>query len=148
MQREWISRMSEAMVGLLFGWGLLLAAMTDPGKVMGFLDLFGRWDPSLALVMGGAIGVALFAFLYAKKRTHSFLGGLLHLPRNDRIQVRLVLGALIFGVGWGLAGFCPGPGLVTTAMGEPKAVVFVLSMIAGMWLFAWVDRRLQSTTTK
>jgi hypothetical protein len=98
--------------------------------------------------MGGAIGVALFAFLYAKKRTHSFLGGLLHLPRNDRIQVRLVLGALIFGVGWGLAGFCPGPGLVTTAMGEPKAVVFVLSMIAGMWLFAWVDRRLQSTTTK
>jgi len=148
MQREWISRMSEAMVGLLFGWGLLLAGMTDPGKVMGFLDLFGRWDPSLALVMGGAIGVALFAFLYAKKRTHSFLGGLLHLPRNDRIQVRLVLGALIFGVGWGLAGFCPGPGLVTTAMGEPKAVVFVLSMIAGMWLFAWVDRRLQSTTTK
>ena len=148
MQREWIARMSEAMVGLLFGWGLLLAGMTDPGKVMGFLDLFGRWDPSLALVMGGAIGVALFAFLYAKKRTHSFLGGLLHLPRNDRIQVRLVLGALIFGVGWGLAGFCPGPGLVTTAMGEPKAVVFVLSMIAGMWLFAWVDRRLQSTTTK
>mgnify|MGYP003334424419 CR=1 FL=1 len=148
MQREWIARLSEAMVGLLFGWGLLLAGMTDPGKVMGFLDLFGRWDPSLALVMGGAIGVALFAFLYAKKRTHSFLGGLLHLPRNDRIQVRLVLGALIFGVGWGLAGFCPGPGLVTTAMGEPKAVVFVLSMIAGMWLFAWVDRRLQSTTTK
>jgi uncharacterized membrane protein YedE/YeeE len=148
MQREWIARLSEAMVGLLFGWGLLLAGMTDPGKVMGFLDLFGRWDPSLALVMGGAIGVALFAFLYAKKRTHSFLGGLLHLPRNDRIQVRLVLGALIFGVGWGLAGFCPGPGLVTTAMGEPKAVVFVLSMIAGMWLFAWVDRRLQSATTK
>jgi uncharacterized membrane protein YedE/YeeE len=148
MQREWIARLSEAMVGLLFGWGLLLAGMTDPGKVMGFLDLFGRWDPSLALVMGGAIGVALFAFLYVKKRTHSFLGGLLHLPRNDRIQVRLVLGALIFGVGWGLAGFCPGPGLVTTAMGEPKAVVFVLSMIAGMWLFAWVDRRLQSATTK
>ena len=148
MQREWIARLSEGLVGLLFGWGLLLAGMTDPGKVMGFLDLFGRWDPSLALVMGGAIGVALFAFLYAKKRTHSFLGGLLHLPRNDRIQVRLVLGALIFGVGWGLAGFCPGPGLVTTATGEPKAVVFVLSMIAGMWLFAWVDRRLQSATTK
>lgn len=148
MQRVWIARLSEGLVGLLFGWGLLLAGMTDPGKVMGFLDLFGRWDPSLALVMGGAIGVALFAFLYAKKRTHSFLGGRLHLPRNDRIQVRLVLGALIFGVGWGLAGFCPGPGLVTTAMGEPKAVVFVLSMIAGMWLFAWVDRRLQTPTTK
>lgn len=133
-------RVSEFIVGLLFGLGLLLSGMTDPGKVLGFLDLFGVWDPSLALVMGGAIGVGFFAFAIAKKRTVSFLGGALHLPKSNRIDRRLVIGALLFGAGWGLAGFCPGPGLVSMAAGQEKAAVFVAAMIAGMVLFELAER--------
>ncbi|MFM9999952.1 MAG: DUF6691 family protein, partial [Burkholderiaceae bacterium] len=102
-------RASEFVVGLLAGLGLLLSGMTDPAKVLGFLDLFGAWDPSLALVMGGAIAVGLFAFSLAKKRTRTFLGGALHLPQAQQIDKPLVIGGLLFGAGWGLAGFCPGP---------------------------------------
>jgi uncharacterized membrane protein YedE/YeeE len=127
-------------VGLLFGWGLLISGMTDPGKVIGFLDLTGSWDPSLALVMGGAIAVGFFAFGTAKKRTSNFLGGALHLPTSSDIDKRLILGALLFGAGWGLAGFCPGPGIVSMAAGQPKAAVFVVAMLAGMLVFEWMDR--------
>ena len=107
-----MNRAIEFFVGLLFGWGLLLSGMTDPGKVQGFLDLAGPWDPSLAFVMGGAIGVGVFAFALAKRRTKTFLGGAFHLPTSRDIDRRLVIGALLFGAGWGLAGFCPGPGIV------------------------------------
>lgn len=134
-------RISEFFVGLLFGVGLLLSGMTDPGKVLGFLDLFGAWDPSLALVMGGAIAVGALAFAVAKKRTTNFLGGALQLPKSTQIDRRLVLGALVFGAGWGLAGLCPGPGLVSMAAGQPKAMVFVFAMVAGMILFEFIDRR-------
>lgn len=133
-------RLSEFLVGLLFGWGLMLAGMTDPGKVIGFLDLAGAWDPSLAFVMGGAIAVGFFAFGSAKKRTSSFLGGALHLPTSRDIDKRLVAGALLFGAGWGLAGFCPGPAIVSMAAGQPKAMVFVVAMVAGMLIFEWLDR--------
>jgi hypothetical protein len=112
-----IHRISEFLVGLLFGLGLILSGMTDPGKVIGFLDLFGSWDPSLALVMGGAIAVGFFAFSLAKKRTMNFLGGLLRLPNSQVIDRRLVIGSLMFGAGWGIAGFCPGPALVSMAAG-------------------------------
>lgn len=125
-------RAIEFLVGLLFGWGLLLSGMTDPGKVQGFLDLFGAWDPSLALVMGGAIFVGFFAFALARKRTTTFVGGALHLPTGRDIDQPLVVGSLIFGAGWGLAGFCPGPGIVSMAAGQPKAAVFVVAMLAGM----------------
>lgn len=135
-----MQKISEFVVGLLFGLGLLLSGMTDPGKVLGFLDVSGHWDPSLALVMGGAILVGVFAFALAKKRTTSFLGGALHLPRAEQIDRRLVVGALLFGAGWGLAGFCPGPGLVSMFAGEPKAAVFVAAMVAGMILFEVADR--------
>ena len=135
-------RISEFIVGLLFGLGLLLSGMTDPAKVLGFLDVLGTWDPSLAFVMGGAIAVGFFAFALAKKRTTSFLGGALHLPKATQIDKRLVLGGLTFGVGWGLAGFCPGPGLVSMASGEVKAAVFVASMVAGMLVYEWADRTL------
>jgi len=128
-------------VGLLFGLGLLLSGMTDPGKVQGFLDLAGAWDPSLAFVMGGAILVAVGAYAVARRRTESFLGGAMHLPTARQIDRRLVLGSLAFGVGWGLAGFCPGPGLVSLAAGEMKAVVFVLAMLAGMAAFEWLEHR-------
>lgn len=147
MTRTTASRLSEFIVGLLFGWGLLISGMTDPGKVIGFLDLAGSWDPSLALVMGGAIAVGFFAFGMAKKRTRSFFGGALHLPTSRDIDKRLLLGALLFGAGWGLAGFCPGPGIVSMAAGQPKAVLFVAAMLAGMLVFEWIDRLGRRTLT-
>ena len=136
-------RLSEFIVGLIFGLGLILAGMTDPGKVIGFLDLFGAWDPSLAIVMGGAILVGLFAFALAKKRTTSLLGGALHVPKSNDIDKRLVTGSLIFGAGWGLAGFCPGPALVSLGAGEPKAAAFVIAMTLGMLVFAIFEGRPQ-----
>ncbi|MFM8692894.1 MAG: DUF6691 family protein [Limnohabitans sp.] len=135
-----MQKITEFVAGLLFGMGLLLSGMSDPGKVLGFLDLFGTWDPSLALVMGGAILVGVFAFAVAKKRTTNFLGGALHLPHANSIDRRLVIGATVFGAGWGLAGFCPGPGIVSMFSGQPKAAVFVLAMVAGMLLFEAADR--------
>lgn len=135
-----IQRLSAFAVGLLFGLGLLLSGMTDPGKVLGFLDLFGQWDPSLAFVMGGAIAVGFFAFALAKRRTRSFLDGAMHLPKATEIDRRLVIGSLTFGVGWGIAGFCPGPGLVSMADGEVKGLVFVIAMLAGMAVFEAMER--------
>lgn len=133
-------RITEFLVGLLFGLGLMLSGMTDPSKVLGFLDLFGTWDPSLAFVMGGAIAVGFFAFALARKRTTNFLGGAMHLPKATQIDRRLVLGGLTFGAGWGLAGFCPGPGIVSMAAGEVKAAVFVAAMVTGMVIFEVVER--------
>jgi len=134
-------RLSEFIVGLVFGLGLLLSGMTDPGKVLGFLDLFGQWDPSLAFVMGGAILVGFFAFALAKRRTTSFLGGALSLPTSNVIDKRLVIGGLLFGAGWGLAGFCPGPALVSMAAGQEKALIFVAAMVLGMVGFELVERK-------
>ena len=134
-------RLSEFLVGLLFGLGLLLSGMTDPGKVLGFLDLFGQWDPSLAFVMGGAIVVGFFAFAVAKTRTTNFLGGALSLPKSSVIDKRLVIGSLLFGAGWGLAGFCPGPALVSLAAGQEKALIFVAAMVIGMVGFQLIERK-------
>ena len=141
MKNSNLQRAAEFAVGLLFGWGLMIAGMTDPGKVIGFLDLAGTWDPSLAFVMGGAIAVGFFAFGMAKKRTTNFFGGALHLPTSKDIDKRLVIGSLLFGAGWGLAGFCPGPGIVSMAAGEVKGLVFVAAMVAGMAVFEFTDRR-------
>lgn len=118
--------------GLVFGLGLILAGMANPAKVQGFLDVFGNWDPSLAMVMGGAIGVASIAFAIARRRRNSLLGFAMSLPQARHIDLPLVLGSLAFGVGWGLAGFCPGPALVALGTAQPKAVVFVVAMLAGM----------------
>ena len=130
-----ITRIVEFLVGLLFGLGLIISGMADPGKVQGFLDLAGAWDPSLAFVMGGAVLVGLFAFTVARQRTETFLGGGLRLPDSRIIDRRLIGGSLVFGAGWGLAGFCPGPALVSLGAGQPKAVVFVLAMLAGILLY-------------
>jgi uncharacterized membrane protein YedE/YeeE len=138
-----MNRITEFLVGLLFGTGLILSGMTDPGKVLGFLDLAGSWDPSLALVMGGAIMVAIFAFAVARKRTTTFLGGTMHLPTARDIDKRLLVGGLVFGAGWGLAGFCPGPAIVSLGAGQPKAAAFVLAMLAGMLVYELMDRRSQ-----
>ena len=135
-----MNRTIEFLVGLLFGWGLLLSGMTDPSKVQGFLDLFGSWDPSLALVMGGAIAVGVFAFALAKRRSTALLGGAMQMPASRSIDKQLVVGSLIFGAGWGLAGFCPGPGIVAMAAGEFKAAVFVAAMVVGMLGFQFLDQ--------
>ncbi|HET7672516.1 MAG TPA: DUF6691 family protein [Burkholderiales bacterium] len=126
--------------GLVFGVGLIVSGMTDPGKVIGFLDVAGAWDPSLAFVMGGAILVGFFAFAFAERRARTFLGAALQLPGRRDIDARLVGGAIVFGVGWGLAGFCPGPALVSFGSGQDKAAVFVLAMLAGMALFTVAER--------
>jgi hypothetical protein len=135
-----MQRFIEFIVGLVFGTGLILSGMSNPAKVLGFLDLAGNWDPSLALVMGGAIIVGLFAFQVARRRTVTFLGGALKLPTAKDLDKRLVLGSLTFGVGWGLGGFCPGPALVSLGSGQGKAVVFVVAMLAGMALFEVINR--------
>ncbi|MFV8570993.1 DUF6691 family protein [Marinobacter sp. SBS5] len=138
--------LTSLIAGLIFGLGLIISGLANPAKVLGFLDLAGLWDPSLALVMGGAILVGLFAFTVAKKRTLSLLGFSMKLPTNTKIDKRLVGGSLMFGVGWGVAGFCPGPALVAVGAGEIKGIVFVVSMVAGMMLFELIERkRAQST---
>ena len=140
MNNNHVSRVSEFVVGLLFGVGLMASGMTDPGKVIGFVDLFGTWDPSLALVMGGAIAVGFFAFALAKKRTTTFLGGALRFPTTSQMDKPLVIGSLLFGAGWGLGGFCPGPALVSMADGQSKATLFVAAMLVGMMGFELMDR--------
>ena len=130
-----MNRLIEFALGLLFGLGLMLSGMTDPGKVQAFLDLGGPWDPSLALVMGGAIAVGLLGFRAARRRTQSLRGDVLQWPPAQGIDRPLVVGALLFGAGWGLAGFCLGPAWVAMAAGYTEAWVFGLAMLAGMALF-------------
>ncbi len=132
--------------GLVFGLGLIVAGMTDPAKILGFLDLAGKWDPSLALVMVGAIGVGFVAFALARRQTASALGLPMQLPRMRTIDSRLLGGSLLFGVGWGIAGFCPGPALVALGAGYLKAAVFVVSMLLGMGVFEFIEgRRVRSS---
>lgn len=130
------------IAGLVFGLGLLLSGMANPAKVQNFLDVFGVWDPSLGLVMGGAIGVGLVAFTWAKKRSTTLLGAPLQLPVTTGIDRRLLSGAALFGVGWGLAGFCPGPALMNLVTGHSAVWLFVAAMLVGMGLqHAWDKRK-------
>jgi uncharacterized membrane protein YedE/YeeE len=126
--------------GLIFGLGLILAGMANPAKVLGFLDVAGTWDPSLAFVMAGAIMIGFVAFLVAKKRTQSFLGLPMQMPTNQLIDKRLVLGSTLFGIGWGLVGICPGPGIVLLGVGEIKGLVFVSALVLGVLIFRLIDR--------
>lgn len=135
------SLFSAFIAGLVFGIGLLVSGMANPEKVLGFLDLAGPWDPSLALVMGGAVAVGLIAFNLAGKRQTSLFGDTMRLPTRQDIDKPLVLGSLGFGIGWGLAGFCPGPALVALGAGELKALVFTIAMLAGMAIYEWLQRR-------
>ncbi|HNZ57127.1 MAG TPA: YeeE/YedE thiosulfate transporter family protein [Methylophilaceae bacterium] len=125
--------------GLIFGIGLILAGMANPVKVLAFLDLAGLWDPSLGLVMGGAIAVGLVAFTLAKKRTRSFLGLPMNLPTSRIIDQRLIVGSLIFGIGWGLAGICPAPAFVLLGAGSLKGIVFLIAMLIGMGIFEYIE---------
>lgn len=130
---------TSLLAGMVFGFGLIVSGMANPAKVLGFLDLAGAWDPSLALVMAGAIAVSFFAFLFAKDRTRSLLGANMKLPSGRTVDRRLVVGSTLFGIGWGVAGFCPGPGLVGLGMGEIKVLIFVAAMLAGMVVFELLE---------
>lgn len=132
--------MTSLLAGLVFGIGLIISGMTNPAKVLGFLDLAGLWDPSLALVMGGAIAVGVLAFGIARKRSTSLLGDPMRLPGATQVDRRLLLGGLAFGVGWGLAGFCPGPALASLASGGAKPAIFTVAMIAGMVIYELLER--------
>lgn len=132
--------LSSLLLGLVFGVGLIVSGMTNPAKVIGFLDLAGAWDPSLALVMGAAVTVGLAGFAFAGRRASSLLGAPLHLPAARHIDRRLVLGSIAFGIGWGMAGFCPGPALVSLGTGNLKAIVFVLAMLCGMGIYEFLQR--------
>lgn len=136
-----MTRLMALIAGLVFGFGLLLSDMVNPNKVLAFLDLAGDWDPSLALVMVGAIAAALPAFLLAQRRPRSLLGEPMRLPTNRRVDQRLVAGSLLFGIGWGLAGFCPGPALTILLTGRGKVMVFLIFLVLGMTLFEVLEQR-------
>jgi len=121
-------------LGLLFGVGLVVSGMSDPAKVLNFLDFFGTWDPSLAFVMGGAVVVAFFGYRLVLSRNRPMVGSTFHLPTKRDIDARVTVGPAIFGFGWGLSGFCPGPALTAVGSGTTGALVFVPAMLAGMWL--------------
>ena len=129
------------VAGFVFGAGLLVSGLANPAKVLAFLDLAGNWDPSLLFTMGGALLVAAPAFAFASRRGRTLDGSPLHLPPKGRIDRRLVIGSLVFGVGWGLAGYCPGPAVVSLALGGFEPLLFVGAMVAGMALFELLEKR-------
>jgi len=126
--------------GLVFGLGLIISGMANPAKVLGFLDVAGAWDPSLAFVMGGAVLVTAVGFALLRRRRASLSGEPLRWPTATRVDVRLAVGSLAFGMGWGLAGFCPGPALVAASAGVPEALIFVAAMVAGMAIFSMLEK--------
>ncbi|CAB3889406.1 hypothetical protein LMG3410_03735 [Achromobacter aegrifaciens] len=126
--------------GLVFGLGLIISGMANPAKVLGFLDLAGAWDPSLAFVMGGAVLVTAAGFALLRRRRASLSGEPLRWPTATRVDVRLAVGSMAFGAGWGLAGFCPGPALVAASAGVSEALIFVAAMVAGMAIFSVLEK--------
>lgn len=124
--------LSALFSGLIFGIGLILSGMTNPAKVIGFLDIFGAWDASLMFVMVGAIMVSFFAFSWAKQHQKSILNAPIQLPTNQLIDVRLLFGAALFGIGWGLSGFCPGPAVVSLTTQFNTVGIFLLAMLSGI----------------
>ena len=139
--KKHLSVITALFSGLIFGFGIILAGMANPAKVLAFLDITPLWDPSLAFVMGGAIAVGFVAFKIAGKRTNSFLDLPMNTPTSRLIDKRLVIGALIFGIGWGLAGICPAPAFVLLGTGSIKGVVFLIAMLIGMGIFELTESR-------
>ncbi len=130
------------LAGLLFGFGLLISGMTEPVKVQGFLDVFGAWDISLALVMGGGLAVAIVGVQLAKCQQTSWIGTLIEMPNKTVINKKLLIGAMLFGIGWGLVGICPGPGIVLLGTGQWQAYVFIPAMLVGMLIYQWLEPKL------
>ena len=136
-----MGKLTAFLAGLIFGLGLLLAGMANPAKVLGFLDLAGAWDPSLALVMVAAIGVALLPLTWARRRSHSLLGAPMQFPVKRERDARLTGASLLFGIGWGIAGICPGPAVAILLTGHWQVLLFVAAMLLGMLLFEALERR-------
>ncbi|VVO87019.1 DUF6691 family protein [Pseudomonas fluorescens] len=136
-----MTKLTAFIAGLLFGLGLLLAGMANPGKVLAFLDITGAWDPSLALVMVGAIGIAVGPLTWARQQSSSLLGRPMQLPVKREMDPRLIGGSLLFGIGWGIAGICPGPAVAILLTGHWQVIVFVLAMLTGMWVFTALETR-------
>ncbi|MES2233178.1 YeeE/YedE family protein [Pseudomonas veronii] len=134
-------KLTAFFAGLIFGLGLLLAGMANPAKVLAFLDVAGAWDPSLALVMGGAIAVAFIPLNWARKNKQSVLGARMQLPVKRELDARLIGGSLVFGIGWGIAGICPGPAVAILLTGRWQIIIFVLAMLTGMYLFSALESR-------
>nr|BFD59029.1 YeeE/YedE thiosulfate transporter family protein [Bdellovibrio sp. CKG001] len=135
--------LAALVVGFVFAIGLGVSGMTQPQKVVGFLDLFGNWDPSLVFVMAGAIAVHFVTYRLIRRRPTPLLDTKWHVPTKTELTPALMVGAVLFGAGWGLAGFCPGPAVTSLASFEPRVVYFVISMLVGMYLFRLVDKKLK-----
>ena len=134
---QWLT---AGLAGLVLGLGLILSGMANPAKVVGFLDVAGPWDPSLGLVMGGGPIVGSIGFAILKKQPKTLLGEPLNLPSNRKLDLRLIAGSVLFGIGWGITGICPGPGLVLLGAGIPEGVIYVASLLAGMALYSVVEK--------
>lgn len=135
-----MSNLVALLLGLIFSVGLSVSGMVNPNKVIGFLDLFGNWDPDLIFVMGGAAGLNLIMFRFILKRKNPLLGSDFHLPAASQVDKKLILGAILFGVGWGIGGICPGPGLANLFTLKAEPIVFVVFMILGMLTFKFTSK--------
>lgn len=134
---QWIT---AGLAGLLLGLGLIFSGMANPAKVVGFLDVAGPWDPSLGLVMGGGLVIGSIGFALLKKQPRTLLGEPLNLPSSRKIDERLIAGSVLFGIGWGVTGICPGPGLVLLGAGVPEGVIYMASLLAGMSLYSVIEK--------
>jgi len=139
MNRGW-QWITAGLAGLLLGLGLILSGMANPAKVVGFLDVAGPWDPSLGLVMGGGLVAGSIGFALLKKQPTTLLGEPLNLPTSRKIDLRLIMGSVLFGIGWGISGICPGPGLVLLGAGIPEGVIYIASLLVGMALYSVIEK--------
>ncbi|MGV1017099.1 MAG: DUF6691 family protein [Fluviibacter phosphoraccumulans] len=139
MNRGW-QWITAGLAGLLLGLGLILSGMANPAKVVGFLDVAGPWDPSLGLVMGGGLVAGSIGFALLKKQPTTLLGEPLNLPTSRKIDLRLIMGSVLFGIGWGITGICPGPGLVLLGAGIPEGVIYIASLLVGMALYSVIEK--------
>jgi len=139
MNRGW-QWITAGLAGLLLGLGLILSGMANPAKVVGFLDVAGPWDPSLVLVMGGGLVAGSIGFALLKKQPTTLLGEPLNLPTSRKIDLRLIMGSVLFGIGWGISGICPGPGLVLLGAGIPEGVIYIASLLVGMALYSVIEK--------
>lgn len=135
-----LKNLTALATGILFGIGLIFSGMTNPAKIAGFLDITGAWDPSLALVMAGALLVGVVAFTWAKRQKQSLLGEPMQLPHNTAINAHLILGSIAFGIGWGLSGYCPGPAVTSLLTGGIEALTFTGAMLVGMLIFKTLNK--------
>ena len=133
-----LQKILTLLSGLIFGLGLTLSSMTNPAKVIGFLDILGTWDPSLGFVMGGAILIASPLLYFLKNKNHLILTSKIELPNKNNIDFSLVIGSLLFGIGWGMVGFCPGPAIASLALLKPLSIIFVIAMASGFYMSKFI----------